>query len=976
MRDAVVRIQATDGSWEHIGGDRASGITAQGLQLSSDAYGPATASFELHRDPGAAWPDLAAFTPIEIQIANRVIWTGRISETQLRDGAEKVISVAAEGAQAALDDDQFAKLYVNRKLDDWKPLADVVPVGTDWTGHGGTVEIGSGSSWLGWREGSQPKANQLCAMVLDLGGTSSYNGLSIYASMKNFLEYAKQPLAGTSTTTANTGYLQNFGPSVGVPYLARATALSTWTAGTNALGDIRATSSTGQVVTSLTAGNTYNPNSYLKYWKPRQNYSVGDYVVYSPARTVPSSGGDPAVTVPWFSDQVYLCTSAVTGANTLAAPPTSGLWQAQAQVSGQNYPAWGQFEFPIYAYAGFSPDAASLATLGQMTGATFTSTYDRIYGGNIGYGGGAGSLANTGGVLGASDGTSTVKDPKNVQRGAFYGVTSPAAGAVNARYVWIVLAMQAYAQTSLRNAYGMNFDAISVYGDDSYATSGFQANYTTKQLAAYTTAQKSSLTADEVVADALQAGAPSLTASTPAPPTTKLQHLNTGGYKTPREVISAANSYHGWITRVDENNSLTFKPLPTVPLFQLDAASGYEFTDQAATNSSEVYSRVVVDGTLESGAPGRVVRGASQLASSIQLSTAGASTLSSDQTASIRIVDRDSDLYFPFASTKSGSPKFYLANGSVVRAGVTYVITGTCDLSAIVPEWTATSYDGTSTPVLVRYPSGSTTVYRADQVVIATDVPGTSPKWTLVSPFQYLSFTVGRTDTVDGQVYLSAAAQGTANISVSNPSGAGNSATLYLDPSSTNIISWRILYTPDQDAEWGSAKPFVTITEKNDYQAFFDPTIITTIGTQGFYNGRQNLKVQTRAATFADLRGIRRTYQLSVPGIQTTGTLASIGDAWLYERVRARYKGTVTTSGPSSLKQYSSGDPVHPSRLLLAAGELLHLADRIDPNTGQLGRDARIASVTYSHDDESVNVSLDNTRENLQIFLNRLSDQY
>ena len=134
--------------------------------------------------------------------------------------------------------------------------------------------------------------------------------------------------------------------------------------------------------------------------------------------------------------------------------------------------------------------------------------------------------------------------------------------------------------------------------------------------------------------------------------------------------------------------------------------------------------------------------------------------------------------------------------------------------------------------------------------------------------------------------------------------------------------------------------------------------------------------MQTRAATFADLRGIRRTYQLSVPGIQTTGTLASIGDAWLYERVRARYKGTVTTSGPSSLKQYSSGDPVHPSRLLLADGELLHLADRIDPNTGQLGRDARIASVTYSHDDESVNVSLDNTRENLQIFLNRLSDQY
>ena len=976
MRDAVVRIQATDGSWEHIGGDRAAGITAQGLQLSSDPYGPATASFELHRDPGAAWPDLTAFTPVEIQIANRVIWTGRISETQLRDGSEKVISVQAEGAQAALDDDQYAKLYVNRKLDDWKPLADVVPVGTDWTGHGGTVEIGSGSSWLGWREGTQPKANQLCGMVLDLGGTSSYNGLSIYASMQNFLEYAKQPLAGTATTTANTGYLQNFGPSVGNPYVTRPTAVGIWSAGSYAAGDIRALSSTGQVLASLTAGNTFNPNSYVKYWRPRQNYAIGDYVTYSPARTVPPIGGDPAITSPWLSDSVYLCTTAVTGTQTLIAPPDSGLWSIQGQVSGQTYPAWGQFEYPVYAYAGWSPDAASLATVGQMTGADFTSTYTRVYGGNRGYGGGNGSLAITGGYLRASDGTSAVKDPKLVQSGAFYGVTSPALGAVNARYMWIVVAMQAYAQNTLRNSYGMNFDSISVYGDDTYATSGFQTNYTTKQIAEYKTAQKSSLTADEVIADALHSGAPSLTASTPTPPTTSLQHLNTDGYKTPREVISAANSYHGWITRVDENSSLTFKPLPTVPLFQLDAGSGYDFTDQAATNSSEVYSRVVVDGTLESGAPGRVVRGASQLASSIRLSTAAASTLSNDQTASLRVVDKDSDLYFPFASTKSGTPKFYLADGSVVRAGVTYIITGTCDLSAAVPAWTATTYDGTSTPALVRYPSGSTTVYRTDTVIISTDVPGTSPKWTLVSPFQYLAFTVGRTDTVDGQVYLSAAAQGTAAISVANPVGAGNSATLYLDPSSTNIVSWRILYTPDQDAEWGSAQPFVTIAETNDYQLFFNPTIITTIGTQGFLNGRQDLKVQTRAATFADLRGIRRTYQLSVPGIQTTGTLAALGDAWLYERVRARYKGTVTTSGPSSVKQYSTGDPVHPSRLLLAAGELLHLADRIDPNTGQLGRDARIASVTYSHDDESVNLSLDNTRENLQIFLNRLSDQY
>ena len=137
-------------------------------------------------------------------------------------------------------------------------------------------------------------------------------------------------------------------------------------------------------------------------------------------------------------------------------------------------------------------------------------------------------------------------------------------------------------------------------------------------------------------------------------------------------------------------------------------------------------------------------------------------------------------------------------------------------------------------------------------------------------------------------------------------------------------------------------------------------------------NGLSDAKLTVRGATLAERQGIRRTYQLSAPGLQTLDTLKAIGDAWLYQHLRAQFKGSITVKTPTGLRDYATGDPVHPSRLILQAGELIRLSDRIDPDTGQIGRDARIASVTYDHDSESVSVELDNRRDNLQNLLNRI----
>ena len=147
------------------------------------------------------------------------------------------------------------------------------------------------------------------------------------------------------------------------------------------------------------------------------------------------------------------------------------------------------------------------------------------------------------------------------------------------------------------------------------------------------------------------------------------------------------------------------------------------------------------------------------------------------------------------------------------------------------------------------------------------------------------------------------------------------------------------------------------------------------LGPDGYgvipYTNFMSLKVY--GATLADQNNIRRTFVLNVPGVQTTDTLTALGNAWLSQHMRAQFRGTITLQGNTSIRQYTTGMPVHPSRLLLNAGELITLTDRTDPDTGSLGRTAIIAGVTYDADTESVSVELDNRRDNLSAFLNRLS---
>ena len=826
MQEATIRLQELDGTWQALGTDRASGITAEGLQLTSNAYGPDTATFELHRDPAASWPDLSAFTPVEIEVGNQLCWSGRIKEPQVQDGNTRVLSVTCEGQQYHLDDDQINKTYANRVVADWKAIGDLTPVGDDWI-NDGTVDIQDGNIFMGWKKGSQPSSSAILGIVLDLGSDEDSEGLTLLAAGR-----------------AHTGNIRsNANPSAGGPML----------------NDFL--QNAGGTVSNWVSGTAY------------------------PA--------DAIVIDTLDSNRAYLNTSG--GTLPAGAARTT-------RPHSDTHPYWSMVTPPQFLMAFGCPDEAALNTLANTDAATVFATYGVHW--LTQPANGAPILRGSGNDLTTIGGT--VTDQRSLSMAMALTGTARAT-----RYVVLIMGLTWPASQVLTAEYGIHFTLLSTFNKAAYGTSVSTA--VSSQLDSDVRAAcVSNLKASDAIADAISSGAPQLDTSLITATSTPIQHLVTDGYKTPREIMDEANAYHGWITRVDELGRLIFKPQPTVPLTTVGSASGYEFTDQATTSGDDIYSRVIVEAQGVSGDNTRVARSSAQLATSTALTTAGATTLTADQAATIKLRTMTSDVQSSYTHYDAYVPTFPTLTGKF-RAGVTYLITGSMQ-----------------------------------------------SKFAAGPPEGSLAFTVGDNGFLTGTAVRSdTGAAVTVTIS-------GNTATIPNTAGNLNPIHFRLLYTPDMDQDASGQSVFISDIDTyvvGDYPS--PPSGVTT--------GQLPFQIQILASTLAEARGIRRTFQLTAPGVQTVLTLAAIADAWLYTRLRAQFRGSIVCTGPTAIRQYATGDPVHPSRMLLQAGELIHLADRIDPDTGQLGRDARIVAVSYDHQTEACTISLDNRRDNLANFLTRLA---
>lgn len=136
-----------------------------------------------------------------------------------------------------------------------------------------------------------------------------------------------------------------------------------------------------------------------------------------------------------------------------------------------------------------------------------------------------------------------------------------------------------------------------------------------------------------------------------------------------------------------------------------------------------------------------------------------------------------------------------------------------------------------------------------------------------------------------------------------------------------------------------------------------------------------SVQLKTTSTTLIDRRGFKRTKQVQIGATMPSDGVAAaaIADVWLSSHYQTPFRGTLTITGPNALRDRTSGTPIPPAALLRETGELIHFADRIDPDTGGVGRDGRIVSVTYRPDLDQAVIELDNSRADFDQLMSRLA---
>jgi len=133
--------------------------------------------------------------------------------------------------------------------------------------------------------------------------------------------------------------------------------------------------------------------------------------------------------------------------------------------------------------------------------------------------------------------------------------------------------------------------------------------------------------------------------------------------------------------------------------------------------------------------------------------------------------------------------------------------------------------------------------------------------------------------------------------------------------------------------------------------------------------------IRRLVASLVDRRNFARTQQLQVGSTLPSdgAAAAAIGDTWLTQHVSTPFRGTLTATGLQAIRDRLTGLPVPPAQLLMETGELIHFSDRVDPDTGGIGRNGRIASVSYNPATDVATVALDNSRADFDALMARLA---
>lgn len=188
--------------------------------------------------------------------------------------------------------------------------------------------------------------------------------------------------------------------------------------------------------------------------------------------------------------------------------------------------------------------------------------------------------------------------------------------------------------------------------------------------------------------------------------------------------------------------------------------------------------------------------------------------------------------------------------------------------------------------------------------------------------------------------------------------------------------------TPGAFIPWNTPAP----TAFTDYELHYTPVADhTDLTIQTYFaNAKYNtidansdgwidsFQLYVSRPTLVDRHRFVRAKTLPIEAAVTTFTLSQLADTYLRSHMVTPFRGSLKAPAHDGLRR-PSGDPVHPSQAGLYMGELVRLPGRIDPDTGAVGRDARVVGVSYSHADETADIQLDNRRGNFEALLARLA---
>jgi hypothetical protein len=683
-KQAVVRFRVIDGTWETCSTDRARGIWVENLILDWDTWGSKTATFDLRRDPRVTWPDLRAYTDVEIDVSGTQIWKGRIQGTPSRAGSDPAISVQCEGMQSHLDDDVLTPAYVHTDLSAWKDARSYLGTSLLTWQASGTVEAGNGKIVLAWPNNQIIGANCFTGAILDLGPdvSRSLESASIDVQLIN---------------AANMG------------------------------------------------GNGYLFIRAMDALQPTTTFDI------------------------------------------------------------------------------YGSSLNTLGTTAQTLSADFTA------------------------------GT-----------------------------VWRYLAI------FLFNAGG----ATTMTGDASLQVTGARIFTDTT----YRSGAASILTASTVVNDALSRGTSLLSPDMSGIGTTSfaIPTLHTLEQKTPREVISAVNAYHNYVTEVDERGRFVFGPKPSAPLIEVGEHTALEAEDASSNSGEDIYNRVLVVGTTSAGDPQINERLSSQLP--------GQSPVTSLAT-------------FP-------NPGF---EGGLGTSGWSVIGAGSATLS------TTTTAGEVDSGVF-----GGKLAVSTNPVQLKTTATGPFYKGRLYQATFRARSTVGT---------------------------AGPSASFGVYPTDYAFASFNSATFVTVTLTW-IPKQTVTTADLIVYG-------LVAVNSPHFID---SLNIYEFKPTLVDKRGFNRTKVLSMSSpLDVAGLIGTqLGDTYLASHKTAQFKGSATVTGPTA-REILTSKPVQPEQLGLAVNGLLRFNDRVDPDTGAMGRDGRIAAVNYNFAEDKARVTIDNTSQNFEALLARLA---